>query len=337
LLKAAYDPRELNPIQIVAETKDSVWEADSIRQVQAYEERLKRVSGVKSVQSYVDAAAAIGAGGGAGGGSAAGTPRAEQTAALLGQAKVRKAIEGQQLAKERTALLVAVTATGPDDTATDDVVRAIRKLDAGGLQVLVTGGPAYRLDVMDRIQKNEPFVLAFVMCVTYVVLLFAFRSVFLPLKAVLMNVLSLGASLGMVVRVFQYGDLADVLHITSTGYVSATLPVIIFCVVFGISMDYEVFLISRIMEEYAATGDNERSTTVGLKKTGSLITSAAFILIVVVGSFLFTDIEIMKALGLGLAMAVLVDATIVRVALVPALMKLLGKANWWAPRWLLPL
>jgi RND superfamily putative drug exporter len=149
-----------------------------------------------------------------------------------------------------------------------------------------------------------------------------------------MNILSLGASLGIVVLVFQYGYMADALNITSIGYVSATLPVIIFCVVFGISMDYEVFLISRIMEEYEATGDNELSTAEGLKKTGSLITSAAFILVVVVGSFIFTDIEIMKALGLGLGLSVLIDATIIRVMLVPALMKLLGKANWWAPKWL---
>jgi RND superfamily putative drug exporter len=222
----------------------------------------------------------------------------------------------------------------PDDPGTDVLVRELRKLDPGGLDVLVTGGPAYRLDIIDRIQNRIPEVLAFVMGITYLVLLAAFRSVLLPLKAVLMNILSLGASLGIVVLVFQYGYMADALHITSIGYVSATLPVIIFCVVFGISMDYEVFLISRIMEEYEATGDNELSTAEGLKKTGSLITSAAFILVVVVGSFIFTDIEIMKALGLGLGLSVLIDATIIRVMLVPALMKLLGKANWWAPKWL---
>jgi len=148
-----------------------------------------------------------------------------------------------------------------------------------------------------------------------------------------MNVLSLGASLGIVVSVFQNGHFAEWLHITSTGYVMATVPIIIFCIVFGISMDYEVFLLSRIAEEYEATGDNERSTAEGLMKTGSLITSAAFILIVVVGAFILTDNEIMKALGLGLSLAVLIDATLIRLFMVPALMKLLGRANWWAPRW----
>jgi RND superfamily putative drug exporter len=165
-------------------------------------------------------------------------------------------------------------------------------------------------------------------------LLMAFRSVLLPLKAVVMNLLSLGASMGIVVTVFQKGFLADMLHITSIGYVSATLPVIIFCVVFGISMDYEVFLISRIAEEYEKTGNNENSTAEGLKKTGSLITSAALILIVVVGAFIFTDIEIIKALGLGLTLAVLIDATLIRILIVPSLMKLLGRANWWAPNWI---
>lgn len=213
-------------------------------------------------------------------------------------------------------------------------MKQIRELDAGGLEVKVTGGPAYRLDMLDRINERIPVVVGFVMVVTYFVLLAAFRSVLLPLKAVLMNVLSLGASIGIVVAVFQNGFMAELLHITSTGYVDATLPIIIFCVVFGISMDYEVFLISRIVEEYEKTGDNEASTAEGLRRTGSLITSAAFILIVVVGSFIYTDIQIIKALGLGLSLAVLIDATLIRIIVVPALMKLLGRANWWAPRWI---
>jgi RND superfamily putative drug exporter len=203
-----------------------------------------------------------------------------------------------------------------------------------GLQANVTGEPAHRVDIIDRIQNQLLKVFVFIMGITYVVLLFAFRSVLLPLKAVLMNVLSLGASMGVVVKVFQDGYLANLFHITSIGYVNATLPVSIFCIVFGISMDYEVFLISRIMEEYRSSGDNKRSTALGLTKTGGLITSAAFILVVVVGSFIFTDIEIMKGLGLGLALAVLIDATIIRIIIVPALMKLFGKANWWAPKWL---
>lgn len=314
LLKAAYDPRELNPIQIVVRTAQPVWEAAAQRQLRDYAAKLKSTSGVRSVRTVLEALEAA--------------PGAAERQA------VRARLERQKLAKDRTTVLFVVPETAPDEPETDALVRTLREVDAGGLDALVTGGPAYRLDVLDRIRSNTAYVLAFVMLVTYAVLLFAFRSVLLPLKAVVMNALSLGASMGIVVRIFQYGDMSGLLGITSTGYVSATLPVIIFCVVFGISMDYEVFLISRISEEYAATGDNERSTALGLQKTGSLITSAASILIIVVGSFLFTDNELMKALGLGLGLAVLIDATIVRVALVPALMKLLGRANWWAPRWL---
>jgi RND superfamily putative drug exporter len=319
LMKQAYDSRELNPIQIRIHTEKEVWDESSIRQVREYAKRVADTSGVTKVQSYVHVLGD--------------KSEAELAAVFKGQ-EARKQLENLKLAKDHTALLVVIPEQDPDDPVTDGLVRNLRKLQTGGLDVLVTGGPAYRLDIIDRIQDRIPEVLAFVMGITYLVLLVAFRSVLLPLKAVLMNVLSLGASLGIVVLVFQYGYLADALHITSIGYVSATLPVIIFCVVFGISMDYEVFLISRIMEEYERTGDNELSTAEGLKKTGSLITSAAFILVVVVGSFLFTDIEIMKALGLGLGLAVLIDATIIRIMLVPALMKLLGKANWWAPRWM---
>lgn len=319
LLKAAYDPRMMGPIQIVIHTQAEVWDEASIRQIRAYSEQVKGVSGVKEVQSFI---------------SSLGQHSDAELAAMLRNSNVKAQIEGNKFAKDHTALMVVVPEKDTDDPATDVLVRELRSLSKDGLDIAVTGGPAYRLDIIDRIQNEIPEVLTFVMGITYIVLLLAFRSVLLPLKAVLMNMLSLGASLGVVVLVFQHGYMADLLHITSIGYVSATLPVIIFCVVFGISMDYEVFLISRIMEEYEASGDNDKSTAEGLKKTGSLITSAAFILVVVVGSFIFTDIEIMKALGLGLGLAVLIDATIVRVMLVPALMKLLGDANWWAPKWL---
>jgi RND superfamily putative drug exporter len=321
LMKKAYDERETNPIQIIVTADRDVWDEAAIRDIGSYADRIAKTEGVKEVKSFL---------------TGLGNLPPEQAAALLRQPDVRAKIEAQKLAKGSTALLMAVSDYPPDDARGDRLVERLRGLDGNSLKALVTGGPAYRLDILDRINGSMAAVAGFVMGVTYLVLLFAFRSVLLPLKAVLMNVLSLGASLGIVVAVFQHGYLADALHITSTGYVSATLPVIIFCVVFGISMDYEVFLISRVMEEYEQTGDNERSTAQGLMKTGSLITSAAFILVVVVGTFIFTDIEIIKALGLGLSTAVLIDATLVRIILVPALMKLLGKANWWAPAWIKP-
>lgn len=319
LLTEAYDAREMNPIQIYVEAEEEFWSEASLRQMAAYTAKLRELDGVKEVKSLL---------------AMLEDRPLEQAAALLAREEVRSKLEEEKLASDRFSLLIVVPEDDPESKDTERLVKQIRELDAGGLEVKVTGGPAYRLDMLDRINERIPVVVGFVMVVTYFVLLAAFRSVLLPLKAVLMNVLSLGASIGIVVAVFQNGFMAELLHITSTGYVDATLPIIIFCVVFGISMDYEVFLISRIVEEYEKTGDNEASTAEGLRRTGSLITSAAFILIVVVGSFIYTDIQIIKALGLGLSLAVLIDATLIRIIVVPALMKLLGRANWWAPRWI---
>jgi len=319
LFDKVYDARETSPILIYVQSDQTVWNEKTIVQMQNYIKLLRQTDGVESVQSYLDSFTG-------------------QSPADIAQALTNHTIENKitmlKLAKDHSANLVVIPQMDPESSASDKVVKMIRKLDAGGLHPLVTGATAYRVDMLARINQGIPKVVAFVMIVTYFVLLFAFRSAILPLKAVLMNLLSLGSSLGIVVIVFQYGFLAHFLHITSTGYVSATLPVLIFCVVFGISMDYEVFLISRIAEEYERTGDNEQSTVEGLKKTGSLITSAAFILIVVVGAFIFADIEVIKALGLGLSLAVFIDATFIRITVVPALMKLLGRANWWAPRFM---
>jgi putative drug exporter of the RND superfamily len=320
LLNQVYDAREMDPIQIYVQSDHVVWDETTILQLQNYTKLLEQTSGVKAVKSYIS--------------DFTGRTPAE-TAALLKPDDIRNKIAGLRLAKDNAAYIVVQPQYNPEDSKTEQLVKTIRGTNPQGLHPLVTGGPAYRLDILQRISDGIPKVIGFVMIVTYFVLLIAFRSILLPLKAVLMNLLSLGASMGIVVTVFQKGFLSGALHITSIGYVSATLPVIIFCVVFGISMDYEVFLISRIAEEYERTGDNEKSTAEGLKKTGSLITSAAFILIVVVGAFIFTDIEIIKALGLGLSLAVLIDATLIRILVVPALMKLLGRANWWAPQWIL--
>ncbi|MBV6714026.1 MMPL family transporter [Paenibacillus chitinolyticus] len=317
----AFDERELNPLQVLATAPGGRWDAASVGRLRAYIASVKATGGVKGVRSVLDGFPGL---------------SDEQAASVLSEPSLSSPGAGKTGAVRDSVLIRVVPESDPDDRATDALVRSLRGLDRQRLDVHMTGGPAYRLDMLDRIQDKLPVVIMFVLGVTFIVLLLAFRSLLLPLKAVLMNVLSLGASIGAVVLVFQHGFLADLMRVTSTGYVSATVPIVIFCVVFGISMDYEVFLISRIAEEYDRSGDNERSTAEGLMKTGSLITSAAFILIVVVGTFIFTDIEIMKALGLGLALAVLIDATVVRVLLVPALMKLFGRLNWWAPGWLRP-
>jgi RND superfamily putative drug exporter len=155
--------------------------------------------------------------------------------------------------------------------------------------------------------------------------------VVLPAKALLMNVLSLSASFGAMVWIFQDGNLSGLLDFTPAGFLDATNPVLLFAVLFGLSMDYEVFLLSRIREEYDRTGDNVQAVALGLQRTGGIITSAALLLIIVVGAFATSGIVFVKMIGAGLVIAIAIDATVVRALLVPATMRLLGRANWWAP------
>jgi RND superfamily putative drug exporter len=167
---------------------------------------------------------------------------------------------------------------------------------------------------------------------TFVLLFLAFGSVVLPLKAIVMNVLSLSATFGVVVWIFQWGHLSRLLQFTPTGSIDPTMPILMLAIIFGLSMDYEVFLLSRIRERYDQTGDNTAAVASGLQRTGGLITSLALLLIIVVGAFSASGITFIKLMGVGMIVALLVDATIIRVLLVPATMRLLGRANWWAPR-----
>ncbi len=200
-----------------------------------------------------------------------------------------------------------------------------------GVTVLVGGGAADVADVVDRVAQDFPRTALFIIVSTYLVLFVLLRSVVLPAKALLMNTLSLTASFGALVWIFQDGNLSALLGFQPLGYVETTLPVILFCVLFGLSMDYEVFLLSRMKEAWDKTGDNTEAVARGLERSGRIVTSAALIVVVVAGSFAFADIVLIKALGLGVAIAVALDATIVRALLVPATMRLLGHWNWWMP------
>ena len=212
------------------------------------------------------------------------------------------------------------------------IVRAIRadRGVGGGGQVLVGGQTAVDLDVVRFITERAPVAVAFVLAVTYVVLFLLTGSVVLPLKAVVLNLLSIGASFGALVWIFQDGHLQHLLAFTPQS-IDPSIPVILFCVVFGMSMDYEVLLVSRIHEEYVRTGDNRLSVAEGLQRSGRLITGAAAIMVGVFLAFGLAEVVIIKAVGLGLAIAVALDATIVRALVVPAVMRLLGHLNWWAP------
>ena len=201
-----------------------------------------------------------------------------------------------------------------------------------GMTVLVGGGAADVVDVVDRIAADFPRTGLFILVTTYLVLFMLLRSVILPLKALVMNSLSIVVSFGALVWIFQDGNLSALLGFRPVGFVETTQPVILFCVLFGLSMDYEVFILSRMKEVWERTGNNREAVARGLERSGRIVTSAALIVVVVAGSFAFADIVLIKALGLGMAIAVALDATVVRALLVPATMRLLGDWNWWIPR-----
>ncbi len=204
-----------------------------------------------------------------------------------------------------------------------------------GTTILVDGGAAEIEDVIDNMYSTFPLVAGLILLVTYVVLLLMLRSVILPLKAILMNGLSIVASFGAMVFIFQEGHLSWLFRFEQLGYVEASQPIILFCILFGLSMDYEVFLLSRIREEYLKTKDNRSSVATGLQRSGRIITGAALIVVLVTASFATAEIILVKSLGLGIAIAILLDATIVRALLVPATMRLLGDLNWWMPKLLI--
>ncbi|WP_065489011.1 MMPL family transporter [Streptomyces sp. PTY087I2] len=215
---------------------------------------------------------------------------------------------------------------------TQQLVRDLRAVpSASSLDTSVTGTAAVLVDSKDAIADRLPWALAIIVVVTLLLVFLLTGSVLIPLQAVVLNALSLTAMFGAVVWVFQDGNLSGLLAFTSTGDIETTLPVLMFCVAFGLSMDYGVFLISRIKEEYDRTGDHEHSVTFGLRHTGGLITAAAVILAVVMVAIGTSRVTNTKMLGLGIALAVLMDAMVVRSLLVPAVMKLMGRSTWWAP------
>jgi putative drug exporter of the RND superfamily len=227
-------------------------------------------------------------------------------------------------------LLRSVTEASPYAGAARETVGDVRSVEPPeGVSFLVGGLSAGQKDFISSVYSKAPYAAAFVLGVTYLVLLYTFRSVVIPLKAVAMNILSLTASFGALVFVFQDGNLSNALNFAPLGFVDATLPILIFCTIFGVSMDYEVFLLSRIREAYENGDSNTASVAKGLASTAGIITSAAAIIIIVTGAFAFSSVIITKAVGLGLAVAVFVDATIIRVLLVPATMRVLGDWNWW--------
>ena len=234
-------------------------------------------------------------------------------------------------------VMTLVPDTAPQDEATTALIRTLRDdvvpSAAGTLDVHVTGSAAMSIDVTDYLRGRMPLFFGAVLAVSFLVLMMVFRSLLVPIKAVAMNMASIAAAYGVVVAVFQWGWGAELLGIAG-GPINPFIPLMLFAVLFGLSMDYEVFLLSRVREEYDRTGDAVTSVADGLASTARVITAAAAIMVVVFGSFMLEDIREVKLFGLGLGIAVLIDATLVRMVVVPATMELLGDRNWWMPRWL---
>lgn len=263
-------------------------------------------------------------------------PQLQAVVGAIGQQRLQALLK--QSVGDHIVLFDAVTNEkfGTDDAR--NTVKDIRALAAPpDAQLLVTGFAAIDLDTVTFIIDKTPIAIAYIVLATMVVLFLLLGSVVLPLKAVIMNLLSISASFGALVWVFQEGHLSNILGFSAPGSIDPTLPVIMFSTIFGLSMDYEVLLLSRVQEEYVRLGDNTAAVAEGLQRSGRLITGAAAIMVSVFSAFGLAEILIIKAIGLGMALAVAIDATLVRTLVVPATMRLLGRANWWAPgplRWL---
>jgi len=231
-----------------------------------------------------------------------------------------------------TTLLRASWESNSQTEESQDLVRDLRDVPSpDGTTALVGGLTADTVDLAASVKSHLPWMGLIVFSVMLVLLFLAFGSLVLPLKAVAMNFFSITASFGVVTWIFSDGHLSDLLGFTSAGFLDLTNPIVMLAVLFGLSMDYEVFLLSRVREQWDATGDNDLAVATGLQKTGRIITSAALLLGIVIGAFSLSGVVFMKMLGIGMLIALLVDATVVRALLVPATMKLLGRWNWWAP------
>lgn len=252
---------------------------------------------------------------------------------LAGAQAIPASLANMRFTSDGGTYLQVVPAVEPGSAEAEALVEEIRGMDAP-VDLALTGPTASLVDSKEAIYSDLPLALAIIGAVTFVVLFLMFGSILVPAKAVILNLLSLSATFGSMVWIFQQGHLADLLGFTPTGQLDLTMPILMFAIAFGLSMDYEVFLLSRIKEEYDQTGDNVGSVAAGLERTGRVVTSAAVLIAVVMVAFATSGVTMMKMFGIGMTLAVLVDAFIVRATLVPAFMRLAGRANWWAPRFL---
>ncbi len=321
LLATRFNARETTPILLAVQTRGDVLTPENIHVLYTYVQRIEADPRVARVDSIVSADPRF---------TLAQYQLLYTHPQLIADPYVSSLLKSSVAGN--TTWIQVISKYDMLDQRSQELVLTIRNtLPGSGITVLVDGSTAGEIDYVTSLYTDFPKAILIVAITTYIVLLLFFRSVVLPLKAILMNTLSIMASYGALVVIFQDGFLHQFLGFTPLGFVEATSPILLFCALFGLSMDYEVFLLSRVQEAFWQTGDNTRAVALGLQRSGSIITSAAVIVIVVSASFATAGIILVKALGLGMAIAVALDATLVRGLLVPSTMRLLGNVNWWFP------
>ncbi|HEU5204169.1 MAG TPA: MMPL family transporter [Candidatus Limnocylindrales bacterium] len=325
-LETEFAPGETTPIVILADVEGSTTSEENIATLQAYARELDGLEGIDRVEGPFSL-------------------RDPQTGAELTPAQVSAlyalpadqrppgldAMEAAYL-RDGTVRLDAISPVSPSQPAATDMIPTIRAIDPGAAVTTAVGGTtAAGHDFLASQSARAPWAVGLTLFASGLILFLLFGSVVIPAKAIVMTLLSITASFGALVWIFQEGNLSNVLNFTPVGYTVAGNPIIMFSVLFGLSMDYEVLLLSRIQEAYRKTGDNTASVAEGLSRTAGVITGAALIMVTVFAAFALADVLTIKAIGVGMAIAVFVDATIIRVLLVPATMRLMGRWNWWAP------
>jgi RND superfamily putative drug exporter len=321
LLATRFNNRETTPIVVVVQTRGNVMTQENLAYLYTYARQLEADPRVERVDSIVSADPRL---------TLAQYELLYLNPQLISDPYLK--VLSTSTVSGNTMFFAVISKYDALDLRSQELAQTIRNTSPGhGMSVLVTGQSAANIDYVISLYSAFPVAILVISLITYIVLFFFFRSLVLPLKAILMNTLSILASYGALVVIFQNGFLHQILGFTPLGFVEASAPILLFCALFGLSMDYEVFLLSRVQEAFWQTGDNRQAVALGLERSGGLITSAAVIVIVVSACFATADMILVKALGLGMALAVAIDATLVRGLLVPATMRLLGNLNWWLP------
>jgi RND superfamily putative drug exporter len=307
ILRADFDANESSALTVVAGAVDVTTDGDDVHRYAAAVSALDGVARVDAVTgTYVEGSRAAG-----------------------------PTVASARFASPAGTYLNVVPDVEPGSPEGEALVADVRATDAA-FDTMVTGGASALVDNKASLLGSIPYAVGIIILATFVLLFLMFGSVVVPAKAVILNLLSLSATFGAMVWIFQDGNLSGVLGFTPTGAIEITMPILMFAIAFGLSMDYEVFLLSRIKEEYDRTGDNVASVASGLERTGRIVTAAALLIAVVFIAFATSGVTFMKLFGIGMTIAVVIDAFVVRATLVPAFMRLAGDANWWAPRWLRP-